>query len=280
MSITARLTEAAKKTLARVEVAAPPLGRALRRWRQRRCLSREIRGGRYDPRPRRHFHFPDYDRATPERMIPRVWHVTWRSQTLPPDFRANWGVIQSLHPKPRWDHRIWTDADISVLVDRHFPRRREAFDALPRQIMRVDIFRYMLMAIHGGVYSDLDVRMFKPLDPLLDDCTLLLAAESDRVGDENFIAQHFMASAAGHPFWESLIAAALDRPLDEIRAYADPLTTTGPAFVTRVWRGHAQHHGAKVLMRVIMCPPSILGHPGLPVSPQSFGLHDCTGTWR
>jgi hypothetical protein len=122
--------------------------------------------------------------------------------------------------------------------------------------------------------------MFKPLDPLIDDCTLLLAAESDRIDDDNFIAQHFMASTPGEPLWERLIAAALDRPLDEIRAYDDPLTTTGPAFVTRVWRDDPGQCRAKVLMRVCMCPPSILGRPGFPVSSESYGLHDCTGTWR
>ena len=270
----------AKRAVDGIEAVVPPVGRTLRNWHRHRWLNREIASGRYEPRPNSLVHFPEYERATKERSIPKVWHVTWKSATLPDAFHANWDRIRSLHPEPAWDHRIWTDAEIEDLVERNYPRRRAAFDALPRQIMRVDVFRYMLMAIHGGVYSDLDVRMFKPLDPLIDDCTLLLAAESDRIDDDNFIAQHFMASAPGEPFWERLIADALDRPLDEIRAYADPLTSTGPAFVTRVWRDHPDRRRAKVLMRVIMCPPSILGRPGFPVSPASYGLHDCTGTWR
>lgn len=268
----------AKRAVESLEAAAPFVGRAVRNWHRRRWLSREIASGRYEPHPGRVVHFPDYKLNSPTRSIPKVWHVTWKSETLPREFQANWEVIRSIHPTPRWDHRIWTDAQIRDLVDHYYPARRAAFDALPRQIMRVDIFRYMLMAVHGGVYSDLDVRMFKPLDPLIDDCRVLLAAESDLIDDDNFIAQHFMASAPGEPFWERLIAAALDRPLDEIRGYTDPLTTTGPAFVTRAWRDDPGR--AKVLMRVCMCPPSILGPPGFPISPDTYGLHDCTGTWR
>lgn len=258
----------------------PWLGRTARRAYTRIWLGREMASGRYQPAPRFVSHFPDYERSTADRRIPAIWHVTWKSLPLPDDFTTNWDRIRVLHPGPRWAHRVWTDGEIIDFVHTHFPGRQRAFEALPKPIMRVDLFRYMLMHVHGGVYSDLDVWMLRPLDDLINDCTLLLAAETDRLNDANFIAQHFLASAPGHPFWEHLLHAALDQPLDVIRGYGDPVSFTGPIFVTRIWRQTAAGVGAKVAPRVNLCPPAMLRRQGFALPAACYGIHECTGTWR
>lgn len=258
----------------------PRLGTTVRRLYRRLWLAREVATGRYRTKPRHVVHFADYERSATGETIPLVWNVTWKTASLPAAFQPNWDTIRALHAEPRWSHRIWTDADIDAFVTQHYPHRRAAYDALPKHIMRIDLFRYMLMHVHGGIYSDLDVRMFKPIDDLLADCSLLLAAESDRITDGNFIAQHFLASVPGHPFWEALLRAALDKPLDVIREYKDPVETTGPTFVTRIWRSCPSRFGAKVVTRVHLCPPSMLAHPEFTIPKQCYGIHECTGTWR
>lgn len=258
----------------------PAPARFVRRLYRRLWLTREIFTGRYRPHPRQTAHFPGYEHSDARGGIPLAWNVTWKDEALPPRFQPNWDTIRALHPSPRWSHRIWTDSDIDAFVSLHYPHRRAAYDALPKHIMRIDLFRYMLMYVQGGIYSDLDVRMYKPLDPLVADCTLLLAAETDVATDHNFIAQHFLASIPGHPFWEHLLSAALDRPLEVIRAYDDPVETTGPKFVTRIWRTQPNGFGAKVLTRVHLCPPAMLASAGFDIPEQCYGIHECTGTWR
>ena len=270
----------ARRIFHALERLSPTCGRAVRHGYRRLWLARETITGRYWPNPKTCVHFPNYDRCDTQFCIPRVWNVTWKTHSLPDHFLTHFKKIQDLHPSPRWSHRIWTDPEIDAFVSHHYPQRREAYDALPQHIMRVDLFRYMLMHVCGGIYSDLDVRMFKPIDDLISDCRLLLAAETDRPTESNFIAQHFLASAARQPFWEQLLHEALDQPLDIIRSYGDPVEATGPKFITRVWRANADQYAAKVVTRVHLCPPAMLGTGGFSMPVRCYGLHECTGTWR
>ena len=249
-------------------------------WHHRRWLRKEIASGRYVPVPATDVHFTDYERSCDDDRIPRVWHLTWKSSSLPTRFADVRNTIEKLHPAPPWIHKLWTDAAIAAFVENHFPEYQEAFAALPRQIMRVDVFRYMVLGIEGGVYSDLDFRMFRPVDAMISDCRLLLAAESDHAGSETFLAQHFLAGNAQHNFWSDLIEHCLGRPLDVIRSYTDPVMATGPGLVTRVWRAAPDRYRAKIPARVYFSPPSVLSESPLAISPLSFGLHDCAGTWR
>ncbi|MEI8226786.1 MAG: glycosyltransferase [Planctomycetota bacterium] len=253
---------------------------AVTRWHHRRWLDKEIASGRYVPVPASDVLRADYERSRDGDRIPRVWHLTWKSNSLPPRFAAVRNTIEKLHPAPPWIHKLWTDASITDFVENHYPEYQKAFAALPRQIMRVDIFRYMVLGVEGGVYCDLDFRMFRPVDAMISDCRLLLPAESDRAGSETFLAQHFLAGAAQHIFWSDLIENALGRPLDVIRNYTDPVMATGPGFVTRVWRAAPERYHAKIPMRVYFSPPSVLAESPQLISPLSFGLHDCAGTWR
>lgn len=260
--------------------ACPPAYDALLRWHHRRWLRRETAAGNYVPEPGREVHFDGYQRPPGDPPIPRIWHVTWKTESLPPLFADVHRTIKTLHASPPWTHTIWTDTAIEAFVSRHFPQHREAFASLPRQIMRVDVFRYMVLFIQGGVYCDLDFRLFRPVDTMIADCALLLPAESDSHQSSTFLAQHFLAGVAEHPFWADLIRLSLDQPLDVIRGYGDPVMATGPGFVTRVWRSSPERYRAKIPMRVYFSPPSVLAEFPAEISPLSIGLHDCTGTWR
>lgn len=254
----------------------PAVTRAMRRVR----LRQRIAVGDYVPMPPQVCHFPDYERPALGEAIPRTFHHTWKDGDLPEFFRACKKTIERLHPAPLWEHRLWTDSDIELFVKEHFPHRVEAFDAMPHMIMKVDTFRYMLLSVHGGVYSDLDVVMYKPIDALLADCRLFLPAESDLVDCDHLVAQHFMASVPGHPFWEDLIEDILGRPLEEIRAWTNPLSTTGPTAVTRVWRASAPRYAAKIPHLVYANLPPEYHRNTLAIPEEAFALHACTGVWR
>lgn len=253
---------------------------AVLHWHHRRWLRREEAAGNYVPAPSQIVHFDGYERPSGDAPIPHIWHVTWKTESLPPLFADVHRTIKSLHASPPWIHTIWTDAAIETFVETYFPQYRQAFAALPRQIMRVDVFRYMVLFIQGGVYCDLDFRLFRPIDDMIADCTLLLPAESDSRESLTFLAQHFLAGVPNHPFWADLVRLTLDHPLETIRGYGDPVMTTGPGFVTRVWKSNPERYRAKIPMRVYFSPPSVLAEFPAEISPLSIGLHDCSGTWR
>lgn len=52
---------------------------------------------------------------------------------------------------PAWQYKLWTDVDNHNLVSQHYSWLLQAYDSLPRGIMRADTARYLYMHRHGGV---------------------------------------------------------------------------------------------------------------------------------
>lgn len=253
-----------------------PLYRMMCRWRIKHLIS----NGEFNPEPTEPCLTTDYERPLDGESIPKVFHYTWKSEDLPSFYRECKETIEQQHPSPPWTHRLWTDDEIDEFVSARFAERKEQFYAMPQVIMRVDVFRYMLLYEEGGVYSDLDVIMYRPIDELIADCRLLLPLQNDRDGMHNQLCQHFLASVPRHPFWRDLIDHILDRPLDELAAYSDPLRTTGPIAVTRFWQSRRHDYKAKLPKRVYICPPSEYLQLDDPMPESTYCIHACTGTWR
>ena len=267
-----------RKTFHALRRAAPWAVEPLYVRRRRAELRRWVRQGHFDPNPQDPAHFDDYERASPGREIPRVLHQTWKTADLPAEFAANVRGFEALHPA--WRRVLWSDAAMEQLVRQHFPQYLAAYLALPRNIMRADLFRYMVLFVHGGLYSDLDVVFLRPHDDLIADCALLLGAETDDTAATPFVAQHMIGSCPRHEFWADLLREALGRPLDEVRAYADPLDTTGPFFVTRVWRANRQKYRAKILKMAYLCAPAWMTRPEFALPEAAHSVHACVGSWR
>merc|ERR1712190_626040 len=91
--------------------------------------------------------------------FPRIFHQTWKRRALPTRF-AHWRhSCVSLHPT--WEHRLWTDSQLRQFVQTEYNDFLPAYDAYPKEIMRVDAVRYMWMHHFGGVYADLDVECLR-----------------------------------------------------------------------------------------------------------------------
>jgi hypothetical protein len=70
---------------------------------------------------------------------------------------------------PDFDHRIYSERDAEVLIERHFGQRElAAFRACTVPAMQADYFRYCAVQKLGGVYADADFECLRPLRPLLD----------------------------------------------------------------------------------------------------------------
>lgn len=243
-------------------------------------IRRSVQAGAFVPEPKKMHHFEGYEPATPGRTIPKLLHQTWKNADLPARFQQYQQSAQQMHPAPEWTYRLWTDDAMEPFVREHFGPLLENFYAMPRHIMRVDTFRYMVLYVQGGVYADLDVRFLKPVDAMIADCALLLPAETDDTGQANFLGQHFMAACPGHALWLDCVNEILDRPIEEVRAYIDPIDTTGPEMVTRVWSRGRDGYRAKVAMRVAFAPPSAYRDLIDQLPKATVCVHECAGSWR
>jgi inositol phosphorylceramide mannosyltransferase catalytic subunit len=212
-------------------------------------------------------------------MIPKLIHQTAKTADIPEKWRAYQKRLRDLHPD--WEYKLWTDVDNLAFVKAEFPDFLDIFVALPKNIMRADVIRYLLMYRLGGFYLDLDYEMLKPFDLTHHEC--VLPWEGDELGpDKDNICNAIFASAPGHPFFKMVIdELKANPPLDPS---SDPLNTTGPAFISRIFHQVPRDEWN------IHTPARVLFSPKTPRNPReyrailrsgaSYGIHHCHGTWR
>lgn len=76
-----------------------------------------------------------------------------------------------------WLHVLWTDADAEEFVTQRAPHWFvPTYELYMHPIQRVDVFRYILLLVWGGVYADLDNECLAPPElPDMGTCQVYLA---------------------------------------------------------------------------------------------------------
>ena len=213
-------------------------------------------------------------------MIPKIIHQTAKTADISESCRKYQKIVQDLHPG--WDYRFWTDVDNATFVKTEYPAFFPIFTALPKNIMRADVIRYLLMDRIGGLYLDLDYEMLKPFD-LLDYEAVVPWESSGEWGQGNdILGNAFFASTPGQPFFRRVIDELTLKP--PLGPDADVLTSTGPAFITRVYREMGPEAAR------IYAPAREIYNPVTPRNEKQYqailkegkarGIHHCQGSWR
>jgi len=114
--------------------------------------------------------------------IPPLIHQVYffPSQAKATTFRPS--KYQSSWQMSRFAYTFYTDVAAQSLIKAYLPEYLPTFNALPTTILKADFFKYAVLYVHGGIYSDLDVRLIHPLPwPELQefDVDMLIGIEGD-----------------------------------------------------------------------------------------------------
>ncbi len=157
------------------------------------------------------------------------------------------------------------------------------FTGFGRHIMRVDVFRYVLMHDFGGMYCDLDYEFVRPFD--YGDSDVVLSLEYDRSygDDEDQIANYVFASVPRHNLWRDILDdVKLDPPF--AANVTDVCVVTGPKLVTRVFcRNQSRYAGVRLTNQPVLSPRRIHGRRERKLyvnSGVTYGFHHGWGSWR
>ncbi|GAV55754.1 hypothetical protein ZYGR_0AY01470 [Zygosaccharomyces rouxii] len=106
----------------------------------------------------------------PEKPIPRRIWQTWKvkedSMDFPASFRSyqrDWTNAATLEG---YDYMLVPDDDIGAFLQNMYgeiPLVLKAFEEMPKNILKADFLRYLLLYARGGIYSDMDTFPVKPL---------------------------------------------------------------------------------------------------------------------
>ncbi|CUM65008.1 uncharacterized protein PRCAT00002627001 [Priceomyces carsonii] len=111
------------------------------------------------------FHFP-YDILQPfQKNIWQTWKVSLDHKEFPlkyKNFQSSWS-----EKNPDYVHHILSDSECHEFVNQAYstvPDVAEAYNIMPKSILKADFFRYLVLFARGGVYSDIDTVDLKLID--------------------------------------------------------------------------------------------------------------------
>ena len=119
----------------------------------------------------------------PDRLIPPIIHQ------LTPDnlsestywFPDTSRTVRSFQ-MAGWEHRSYLMEDAAVFLETHFPPEvKEAYDALTSEKNKIDLFRYCVLLIYGGMYANPDILLESALDFVIDADIGFVASTDNRV---------------------------------------------------------------------------------------------------
>ena len=146
--------------------------------------------------------------ATPS---PKVLHQIWwqGEKAIPAEYapmRASWAATN-----PTWTIKLWDEASATALINNSYAWFAPVFHALPSKIQKADAARYAILHAEGGVYADLDVEAFLPLDEVVaprgEYPTAHLFEEPATHWDahDTVISNGMMAAPPSHPLMMALM---------------------------------------------------------------------------
>ena len=137
------------------------------------------------------------------RIPPFIWQ-TYKTTTLPTlafDARESW-----IRLNPEFSCFLWDDLDIERYIQENWPSDfLDFFHALPIGAMKADLWRYLIIASEGGLYSDVDSVCILPIRqwPIKESTSQhLLLLDLDC--NQRYFCQWTFAATPKHPFMHYL----------------------------------------------------------------------------
>lgn len=186
---------------------------------------------------------------------------------------------------PGWEYKMWSNSDIQELIDAEYGWFSDTYKSYEYDICRWDAARYVILHKHGGVYCDVDIECFRPVDDLFGSSPVVFD-ENPNDYNQSILTNSvyyapvkckFMLKCIKHLNLQNIIQRRKEDPnLFVLRA-------TGPVFMTTMyykWKNvtdieHKSHihferypRGTRVMADSSYVPES-----------DEYGIHRSMGTW-
>lgn len=152
----------------------------------------------------------------PERIVPRIIHQTWFEPVTPEKYPNMSRLIESWK-RSGWEYNFYDDDASAEFLSLHFPPEvRDAYDSVAPGAFKADLFRYCVLLIKGGIYSDMDVMLESNLDAAVPpDVGFMVPVDEpgSKPGHRMCLWNGMMAAAPAHPY----LARVIDRVVHNIR---------------------------------------------------------------
>ncbi|KAG0671615.1 hypothetical protein C6P45_000106 [Maudiozyma exigua] len=160
--------------------------------------------------------------------IPKIIHQVYRTENIPEQWKENQQKCIYLHPD--YEYKLWTDEKAYEFIKANYSWFLKTFEHYKFPMQRFNAIKYFALYHFGGVYIDLDDSCHRKVDPLLN--SVAFVRKATPLGISNDI----MGSCVKHPFFLKLINSLQRYNKDWYIPYLTILGSTGPLFVSIVWK--------------------------------------------
>ena len=159
------------------------------------------------------------DTQKKKKLIPRIIHQTWFEDISPHKYPDLVRLQNSWKVNKGWEYRFYDDESARAFIEHHFPSRfLLAYDSIIPGAYKADLFRYLVLLIHGGIYADIDVILETNLDDFITpEMAFFVPRDVVPFGEEYCLWNGFVGSSPGHP----IIVKAVERAINLILNKAD-----------------------------------------------------------
>ena len=102
-----------------------------------------------------------------------------------------------------WEYRYVSEKERNIFVKEYFGKEwHDIYNSYKVNVLRADLWRYMCLYIHGGLYCDLDMLSKKPIESWLDiNSNFVVSVEPNEIG----YTQSIFASEPNSLFLKNLL---------------------------------------------------------------------------
>jgi|688.fasta_scaffold69237_5 hypothetical protein len=129
----------------------------------------------------------------------KIWQ-TYKTDQLPEkakECQLTW------KDQPNYHYHFMDDAQIDQFMKKHFSSDiYKTFNSLPMGVMKADMWRYCVLYVHGGIYTDIDSIALQPLEDwkIQESDRIIIALENDL-----HFCQWTILAEPGHPILKKVI---------------------------------------------------------------------------
>lgn len=207
---------------------------------------------------------------------------TWKSLDIP---QHMYDLIMKMrsHNYTYVNNLFFTDKEIDIFINQHFPCYYETFSNFKYNIQRVDFFRYLAIYYYGGLYLDVDMDITGCFSTI-DRTKCIFPVETKGVEkDDILLGNYAFYAPPKHPFLLHIINLIVDPVItdDEIASaqakHTDPKEhvyvyfTTGPELVTRAYWSYPDRESIMLLEPSGEYKKDCFG---------DYGRHCSFGSWK
>jgi mannosyltransferase OCH1-like enzyme len=97
-------------------------------------------------------------------------------------------AVKSFSNHPGWEYRRYLPEDMECFLTTHFPEELVlTFRSLTSRASRLDLFRYCVLLVHGGIFVNEDVLLESRLDAILDPDVGFMVSTDSRVRPVTYV---------------------------------------------------------------------------------------------